>query len=111
MCRDGKKYIDTDIKLFLRSRYGIEVTEEQVRNTILQGMGGSSDTDEVIDLMELTALLMIPVVLKAALLQEGADLPDGAEAPPADLIEYVSKMILHDVSAYTCGKKANVYCQ
>jgi hypothetical protein len=49
---------------------------------------------------ELTAILMIPVVLKAALLQEGADLPDGAEAPPADLIEYVSKMILHDVSAY-----------
>lgn len=103
-----KKYIAADIKLFLRSRYGIEVSEEQVRNTILQGMGGSSEEDEVIDLMELTAILMIPVVLKASLLQEGADLPDGAEAPPADLIEYVSKMILHDVSAYFVKNRTNV---
>jgi hypothetical protein len=71
-------------------------------------MGGSSEEDEVIDLMELTAILMIPVVLKASLLQEGADLPDGAEAPPADLIEYVSKMILHDVSAYFVKNRTNV---
>ena len=46
---------DEDIKAYLRSRFGIEVSLEEVRKTILQGLGGSDDEGEIIDLMELTA--------------------------------------------------------
>ena len=39
-----------DIQLYLKSRFGLDVELETVTNTILQGMGGSADDGEVIDL-------------------------------------------------------------
>ena len=44
---------DQDISLFLRSRFGLDISCQQVRETILQGMGGSSEDGEVVDLMEM----------------------------------------------------------
>lgn len=54
-----------DIRLFLCSRYGILVDDEKVKTTILSGLGGGSEEDDVLDLMEVVAILLIPVFLKA----------------------------------------------
>jgi len=56
-----------DIVLFLSSRYGIRVSSEEVRKTIMTGMGGGGDRDNAcIDLMELVGCLLIPTLIKAA---------------------------------------------
>ncbi len=41
-----------DVKNFLLSRYGIEVTKKEVLDSIFAEMGGSDDSDECIDLTE-----------------------------------------------------------
>ncbi len=89
---------DEDIKAFLRSRFGIEVSLEEVRQTILQGLGGSDDEGEVIDLMELTAIIIIPLLLKAAAVTKGQALPAGVLAPPENLMELAVKIIAYDVT-------------
>jgi hypothetical protein len=89
---------DEDIRLFLCSRYGIKVSNEFVRDTILRGMAGSNDENESLDIMEIVAILMIPTLLKAAAQQEGLPLPEGIQLPPEGLVDYVLKIILHDVS-------------
>jgi len=63
-----------DIQLFLSSRYGIHVDQQEVRRTVLSGLlgkqksGGEEEDAEagVLDLMELVAALLIPTFLKAA---------------------------------------------
>ncbi len=89
---------DEDIKAYLRSRFGIEVSLEEVRKTILQGLGGSDDEGEVIDLMELTAIIIIPLLLKAATLTRGEDLPPNVVPPTEKILETGAKIILHDVA-------------
>jgi hypothetical protein len=102
---------DEDIKVYLRSRFGIEVTLEEVRQTILQGLGGGGaaggssagdddddDEGEVIDLVELTAIILIPLLLKAAAVEKGQDLPSDAVPSPEQLLETVVQIILHDVA-------------
>ena len=113
------------------SRYGIKVSNEDVTNTILHGLGGYSEDDDVLDLMEVVAMLMIPIFLKAAqrdrLMDDGdtklinlddefcpaspeesalsgpqlrGDGGDDELIPtPPGLIDFVLKMILHDVSS------------
>jgi hypothetical protein len=116
-----------DIRLYLSSRYGIIVTEEEVRNTILSGLGGGSDEDDVLDLMELVAVLLIPTLLKAAhtdvnhddddddpeLIELGSNsfrkpvlptLPEGVVPTPPGMLDYVLKMILHDVRFFGISK-------
>ena len=89
---------DEDIKAYLRSRFGIEVTLNEVRNTILQGLGGSDGEGEVIDLMELTAIILIPLFLKAAAVVKGdRPLPPDVVPPPKHLLETVLTILLHDV--------------
>jgi hypothetical protein len=112
------------------SRYGIRVSEEEVKDTILQGLGGGSDQDDVLDLMEVVAMLLIPTILKASrkeylrekdenedhdereelnVLEESpATAPepeskkdaaeDGLVPTPPGMLDFVLKMILHDVS-------------
>lgn len=116
------------------SRYGIKVTEEYVNQTIIQGLGGGSDQDDVLDLMEMVAMMLIPTLLKASRkeylrekgeqgndddeqeelheLEESAqgggrhasvssrkDIGDDGLVPtPRGLLDFVLKMILHDVS-------------
>ena len=88
---------DKDIVLFLLSRYGIDVTPEQVRSTIISGLGGGDEEkDDCIDLMEMVCMLMIPTLLKAT----STDLPEGVVRPRDGLLEYVLNMILHDVSSF-----------
>jgi hypothetical protein len=109
--------------MFLSSRYGIKVDQEKVKNTILQGLGGdSSADDDCLDLMEIVAMLLIPIFLKAADtdtielteeqfrywgkvvdVDEFAECPtknkatEGLEPVPKGMLDYVLKMILHDV--------------
>jgi len=52
---------DVDIQLFLKSRYGNEVSIEDVRCLLLGGFGDG----DVINLSELSAMLLIPTLVKA----------------------------------------------
>lgn len=70
---------DADIVRFLLSRYGIKVTEDEVRKTVMFGLGGGDDDEACIDLMELAAILLIPTLIKAADAVDGGDDGDGAE--------------------------------
>jgi hypothetical protein len=111
--------------MFLSSRYGIKVDQEKVMSTILHGLGGdSSADDDCLDLMELVAMLLIPIFLKAAdtdtmelteeqflawgkgtavdvdalmELSTKNDSTEGLEPVPKGMLDYVLKMILHDV--------------
>ena len=86
-----------DVRYYLRSRFGVEVTVETVRNQILHGLGGSNKPGEVIDLMELTAILLIPYLCKAATIERGEPLPEGMVKPERHVMKHVSEMIVHDV--------------
>jgi len=70
-----------DIRYFLSSRYGIIVEEDDVRKTILSGLGGgaSPEDDDVLDLMEVVAILLIPIFLKAAAANDGHDAGEPTE--------------------------------
>ena len=53
------------MKAFLVSRYGIEVTEDDVRATIFAGLaGGAVEEDACLDLVEVVAILVIPLLVK-----------------------------------------------
>lgn len=94
-----------DIRLFLASRHGIRVTNEEVRSNILKGMGGGQDEDEVLDLMEVVAMLLIPIFKKAYKQEvEGKDLTDGLVPAPNNLLDYALKIILHDNTPDTSYK-------
>ena len=87
-----------DVRLFLSSRYGIVVSNEEVRDTIFEGLAGGSGDDGCLDLMEVVAILLIPTLLKASNEQENVALPNGVVETPRGMLEYVLRMILHDVS-------------
>jgi len=55
-----------DVVHFLSSRHGIRVTPDEVRTTILRGLGGGDGDDDVIDLAEVVAILLIPELIKCA---------------------------------------------
>jgi hypothetical protein len=99
-----------DIRLFLCSRYGIVTTNEEVCKTILHGLGGSGEEDESIDIMELATILLIPTLNKAATQHAGATLPEGVVPTPTGMLDYVLKMILHDVSVEFWVCSATVPC-
>jgi hypothetical protein len=92
-----------DISLFMLSRFGIVVTEEEVKDTILDGLGGGNSEDDCIDLMEVVATLFIPVLLKAAKVEvHGETLSDKYERPDPNILQKTLTMILEDVSRPTC---------
>ena len=63
--RDGS-ILAKDIARYLLSRHGIRVTKDEVQTKILKVFGGGEEEEECIDMSELTAILMIPVLLKAS---------------------------------------------
>jgi len=78
------------------SRYGIDISEEEVRRHVIRGLGGGDEEqDGCIDLMELVAILLIPTLLKAATAAD--QLPEGVIRPRNGMLDYVLSMILHDV--------------
>jgi hypothetical protein len=106
---------DEDIQLYLKSRFGIVVTLEQVRSTILHGFAGGDegtlDATKVIDMMELTAIILIPLLLKVSIVEgDGGTLPEGVLPPPENLLKDVIEMIVHDsgASAFTATDGATL---
>jgi len=91
---------DVDIQLFLKSRYGIEVSIEDVRRLL---MGGFGDGD-VIDLSELTAMLLIPTLVKAVSSKQESSVL----YPEPGLIQNVLDMILRDVTGSSNPPKLTV---
>ena len=55
-----------DIRLYLKSRHGVVVPEEEVEARMVSGLGGGSHQNGTIDMMELVALLLIPTLIKAS---------------------------------------------
>ena len=133
---------DVDVALYLRSRHNVLVSEEEVRKFILPGLAGTTtccmgnggvraegqdegdaidggkksnaNDDSVVDLAELTALLMIPVLVKLAEEQQqqatAAAVEDdfidddssgqcdmSKESSNANIIENALRIILNDV--------------
>jgi len=87
---------DEDIVFFLLSRYGIEVTVEDVRTKVIRGLGGGDEVaDSCLDLMEIVAILLIPTLLKAASPEK---IPDNLINPKEGLIQFVWKIMLHDTT-------------
>ena len=88
-----------DISLFLISRFGIVVTEEEVEDQIMSGLGGGNSGDEVIDLMEVAAILLIPTILKAAKVEvQGEALSDRFQKPDPHLLKQTLEMMLDDAT-------------
>lgn len=63
--RQNGSIVAQDIELFLKSRHGVVVTEEEVHNQIINCFGGGTNGSKCIDLMELVAMLIIPTLLKS----------------------------------------------
>lgn len=55
-----------DVVYFLRSRYGIYVDEDQVKKIIFKGLAGGDSEDDCLDMMEMVAVLIIPLLLKVS---------------------------------------------
>ena len=103
-----------DISLFLLSRFGIVVSEEEVQEQILSGLGGGNSGDECIDLMEVVAILLIPTILKSSKIELSTSssssssstnktttttiLSDKYQKPDPHLLHKTLSMILEDVS-------------
>ncbi|KAG7372979.1 hypothetical protein IV203_033703 [Nitzschia inconspicua] len=102
-----------DIRLFLRSRYGILVEEDELQKTVISGLGGGDSAEEIIDLMEVVCMLLIPTLIKAARVETDDDshlsneLPEGVIPPEADLIKKVLTMMLEDVTGDATSKPLN----
>lgn len=72
------------------------MTEEQVKENILQGLG--PDANDVLDLVEVVACLMIPTFLKVQQQQQGNPLPHFVVEANANLFQTVLHTMLQDVS-------------
>lgn len=100
----------SDVRAFLLSRYGIQLTEDQVRDAIFRGLAGGEGEDEEIDILEIVAILMIPMLVKVSDgIVEGNEASGGARKsyadedkerllPPASIIEDVLRDILRDTT-------------
>jgi hypothetical protein len=99
--RENGSIKDEDVVHYLMSRYGIDVTQEEVRESIIADLrvGGGDSDKECIDLMETAAILMIPTLLKAARVEAlHGDLDEKIVNPTPNLLRSVLNMILEDVS-------------
>jgi len=114
----------TDISLFLASRYGIIISEDEVRETVLQGLKTTTSTTSTkrsatlenddddnnhsdggldnLDLMEIVSILFIPVLLKAVADAESSNddiiIPENLQLPPPEMLPSVLCMMLEDTT-------------
>jgi hypothetical protein len=92
----------SDVKNFLMSRYGIKMSKEDVEAVIFNGLAsGEVEKDACIDLLEIVAILIIPLLVKVVNTknQEDCSVSDNEEekrlAPPPAIIADVLQNILH----------------
>jgi len=55
-----------DVVYFLRSRYGIFTNVDEVKKLIFKGLAGGDGEDDCLDMMEMVAVLIIPLLLKVS---------------------------------------------
>mmetsp|Transcript_10121 Transcript_10121/g.14728 ORF Transcript_10121/g.14728 Transcript_10121/m.14728 type:complete len:1032 (-) Transcript_10121:116-3211(-) len=77
---DPETFIDgsieaIDVKNFLLSRYGINVTEDEIRKSIFYDLAGGDSDDDCIDLTEVVAMLVIPYLVRVAVINENGNEP------------------------------------
>lgn len=102
--RDGSVQ-DVDIQLFLKSRFGIDVSLKDIQRLVIHAFGDG----DVIDLSEMTAMLLIPTLIKAtATAQEEEEETDDIQYPKPGLIQSVLSMILRDVTGSSKPPKLTV---
>ena len=63
------------MKNFLLSRYGINVTEDEIRKSIFYDLAGGDSDDDCIDLTEVVAMLVIPYLVRVAVINENGNEP------------------------------------
>ena len=86
------------------SRYGIEVTNEQVREVIFKGLAGGEGDHEAIDIIEIVAILIIPMLVKLVYTETAtrrSKILTAAQErllPPANIIEDVLRNLIADFS-------------
>ena len=87
------------------SKYGISVTNEQVREYIFKGLAGGDGEDEAMDILEIVAILMIPMLVKVSdgilgSRKRASTLSDDQERllPPGTIIADVLQDILSDTT-------------
>jgi len=112
-----------DIRLFLSSRFGIVVDDATIQRMILGDLAGTGkgennpsltgegcdeEGEQVLDLMELVAVLFIPTFIKASLQLNGKALPQDVTRAPSGMLDYVLKMILHDTTGTSSPKPLSV---
>ena len=81
------------------SRYGIQVTEEEVRTLILNGLAGGDSDDECIDITEIVAILIIPYLRKVSMMSEDSlpsDEPTGKHVSRFEQDAYMKKKLRHN---------------
>ena len=63
----------TDVKNYLMSRYGIQVSKEKILDLIFHDLAGSNNIDESLDIPEIVAILLIPYLRKVSMLDMHED--------------------------------------
>jgi hypothetical protein len=89
------------------SRYGIGVTNKQVRDVIFHGLAGGDGEDEFFDIIELVAVLIIPMLVKLSKnnVRSSTMTKDQKRLlPPAKVIQDV----LHDIITDTTKAAASL---
>jgi len=84
-----------DVKHYLLSRHGIVATEEVIRNLIFSGLAGGDGADDLIDIPEMVAILIIPFLSK---ITASADVGP-SDLNPADMLEFEKKALEKSRSA------------
>lgn len=95
---------DVDIQLFLKSRYGMLVSLDDIRRTIIESFGDGDG----IDLSELASMLLIPTLIKANDQSKQQQEEDGVLYPAPNLVESVLGMILRDVTGSSEPPKLSI---
>jgi len=92
-----------DVKAFLMSRYGIDVSKDDVRRIFAGLAGGEVEEDACLDVFEMVAILVIPLLVKINNTMTGRQLAWSEQAedekrlqPPPDVIQDVLHTLLQD---------------
>ena len=107
---DGSISAD-DISRFLMSRYGVKASTDVVRDVILggiiseSGLGRENTDNGAMDLMEMVAVLFIPLFLKQAAPDNQTE---GLVKACPNVVMSIAEMILHDVTGSREPKELSI---
>ncbi len=68
-CRSRSR-IAKDVRYYLISRYGLEISTEDIQKMVFQDLAGGCEDTDCIDICELVAMLLIPFFAKVRVRRE-----------------------------------------